>query len=91
VFVRQWPPVASEDSTVISLVEKASEGDRRSVGRLLTLVERGGVSAEKVAEVTHPLSGKSHVIGITGAPGAGKWVRYFCNLFGRNTSSFYKC
>ena len=70
--------MASEDSTVISLVEKASEGDRRSVGRLLTLVERGGVSAEKVAEVTHPLSGKSHVIGITGAPGAGKSTLTAC-------------
>jgi|TARA_X000001036_G_scaffold62797_1_gene53144 LAO/AO transport system kinase len=64
--------VAIEDSTVISLVEKASKGDRRSVGRLLTLVERGGAAAEQVAEVTHNLSDKSHVIGITGAPGAGK-------------------
>ena len=64
--------MASEDSTVISLVEKASKGDRRSVGRLLTLVERGGSAAEQVAEVTHNLSDKSHVIGIPGAPGAGK-------------------
>tara|TARA_B100000029_G_scaffold238188_1_gene235285 strand:+ start:263 stop:1216 length:954 start_codon:yes stop_codon:yes gene_type:complete len=64
--------VASEDSTINSLVERASEGDRRSVARLLTLVERGGVSAEIIAEATHPLAGKSHVIGITGAPGAGK-------------------
>ena len=64
--------MASEDSTVISLVEKASKGDRRSVGRLLTLVERGGSASEQVAEVTHNLSDKSHVIGITGAPGAGK-------------------
>ena len=64
--------MAIEDSTVISLVENASKGDRRSVGRLLTLVERGGAAAEQVAEVTHNLSDKSHVIGITGAPGAGK-------------------
>ena len=64
--------MAIEDSTVISLVEKASKGDRRSVGRLLTLVERGGAAAEQVAEVTHNLSDKSHVIGITGAPGSGK-------------------
>ena len=70
--------MASEDSTLISLVEKASEGDRRSVGRLLTLVERGGDSAEQVAEATHTLSGKSHVIGITGAPGAGKSTLTAC-------------
>ena len=70
--------MASEDSTLISLVEKASEGDRRSVGRLLTLVERGGESAEQVAESTHTLSGKSHVVGITGAPGAGKSTLTAC-------------
>ena len=70
--------MASEDSTLISLVEKASEGDRRSVGRLLTLVERGGDSAEQVAEATHTLSGNSHVIGITGAPGAGKSTLTAC-------------
>ncbi|MCH1514321.1 MAG: methylmalonyl Co-A mutase-associated GTPase MeaB [Acidimicrobiales bacterium] len=64
--------MANENSTVISLVENASKGDRRSVSRLLTLVERGGISAEEVAEATHKLAGKSHVIGITGAPGAGK-------------------
>ena len=70
--------MASEDSTLISLVEKASEGDRRSVGRLLTLVERGGEHAEQVAESTHTLSGKSHVVGITGAPGAGKSTLTAC-------------
>ena len=64
--------MASEDSKINSLVDAASEGDRRSIARLLTLVERGGISAEIVAEATHPLAGKSHVIGITGAPGAGK-------------------
>ena len=56
--------MANENSTVISLVEKASKGDRRSVGRLLTLVERGGAAAEQVAEVTHNLSDKSHVFGL---------------------------
>ena len=53
--------MASEDSTLISLVEKASEGDRRSVGRLLTLVERGGDSAEQVAEATHTLLSLIHI------------------------------
>lgn len=48
------------------------EQHRRSLGRLLTLVERGGDDAETVSELAHPDSGQAHIIGITGAPGAGK-------------------
>jgi len=42
------------------------------VGRLLTLVEHGGPVAEEITELTHADSRDAHVIGITGAPGAGK-------------------
>lgn len=54
------------------LVERAGNGDRRAVGRLLSLVERGGPVAEEIAELTHAASQAAHVIGITGAPGSGK-------------------
>ncbi|MEQ8841522.1 MAG: methylmalonyl Co-A mutase-associated GTPase MeaB [Acidimicrobiales bacterium] len=54
------------------LVERAVAGDRRAVGRLLTLVERGGAAADEIAELTHAASHEAHVIGITGSPGAGK-------------------
>lgn len=54
------------------LVEQARAGDRRAVGRLLSLVERGGARAEEIAELTHADIHDAHVIGITGAPGAGK-------------------
>ncbi|MFW2380552.1 MAG: methylmalonyl Co-A mutase-associated GTPase MeaB [Acidimicrobiales bacterium] len=57
---------------VTELVEKAQRGDNRAVGRLLTLVERGGPTSDEIAELTHPLRGNAHVVGITGAPGAGK-------------------
>ncbi len=60
------------DLAAAELVERATNGDRRSVGRLLSLVERGGAGAEEIAELTHLESHSSHVIGITGAPGAGK-------------------
>ncbi|MCP3913435.1 MAG: methylmalonyl Co-A mutase-associated GTPase MeaB [Actinomycetia bacterium] len=48
------------------------DGHRRSLGRLLTLVERGGADAETISELAHPDAGRAHIIGITGAPGAGK-------------------
>ncbi len=57
---------------VPELVEKAKAGDNRAVGRLLTLVERGGPLSDEIAGLTHPLRGNAHVVGITGAPGAGK-------------------
>ncbi len=57
---------------VAELYSAARQGNRRSLGRLLTLVERGGAHAETISELAHPDSGKAHIIGITGAPGAGK-------------------
>ena len=52
--------------------ERAAGGERRALGRLLTWVERGGTEADEVTELAHPRSGQAHVVGITGAPGAGK-------------------
>jgi len=46
--------------------------DHRAVGRLLTLVERGGPAADAVDRIVTPLTGRAHVVGITGPPGAGK-------------------
>ncbi|MEM9204431.1 MAG: methylmalonyl Co-A mutase-associated GTPase MeaB [Actinomycetota bacterium] len=54
------------------LVELALTGDRRAIGRVLTLIERGGEPADDITERTHPAAQGAHVVGITGAPGAGK-------------------
>ena len=57
------------------MLATARSGDRRAVARLLSLVERGGSRARSVAAALAarpgPL-GQAHVIGVTGAPGAGK-------------------
>ena len=57
---------------VAALFAEARSGSRRALGRLLTLVERGGPRADAISELAHPHAGAAHVIGITGAPGAGK-------------------
>ena len=54
------------------LVERARQGDRRAIGRTLTLIDRGGEIADEITELTHPSAKGAHVVGITGAPGAGK-------------------
>ncbi len=54
------------------LVEAALEGDRASLARLISLVERGGPQARAVGRLTYPKGGQAYSVGITGAPGSGK-------------------
>jgi LAO/AO transport system kinase len=54
------------------LLAAARDGDRHSLARLLTLVERGGEGARAVGRLTHPEGGRTYTIGVTGSPGAGK-------------------
>ena len=55
------------------MLAAAREGDRGAAGRLISLVERGGEPARAVGRATFPLAGAvDRVVGITGAPGAGK-------------------
>jgi LAO/AO transport system kinase len=57
---------------VPDLVDDALSGDRLSLARTLSLIERGGDPAREVSRLVFPHGGKSHTIGMTGAPGAGK-------------------
>lgn len=54
------------------LLDAARAGDRASLARVLSLVERGGAEARAIGRLTHPLGGAGYAVGITGAPGAGK-------------------
>ncbi len=58
--------------TVAALIAAARSGSVRAVARLLTIVENGGPDAALVARPLTGLSREAHIIGITGAPGAGK-------------------
>jgi LAO/AO transport system kinase len=56
-----------------ALLAAAQAGDKAALGRLISLVERGGAPAREVGRLTFgPSAAVDHVIGITGAPGAGK-------------------
>lgn len=54
------------------LFESARTGNRRALGRLLTMVERQDDNAVMVSERAHRDAGQARVIGVTGAPGSGK-------------------
>jgi LAO/AO transport system kinase len=54
------------------LAEDALKGDKRSIARLLTVVENGLSEARDAIAILYPKTGKAHIIGITGSPGVGK-------------------
>ncbi|MGI8492870.1 MAG: ArgK/MeaB family GTPase, partial [Acidimicrobiales bacterium] len=56
------------------LLRSARDGDRGAAGRLLSLLERGGTPARAVGRLTFAagVGAPTRVIGITGAPCAGK-------------------
>lgn len=54
------------------LIQRFLAGDRRALARAITHVENGTTEAREIIKATFSRSGKSHVIGITGPPGAGK-------------------
>ena len=54
------------------LVEQLLKGDRKSVARLITLVENQPEKAHEVASLLLPHLGRAHVVGVTGIPGSGK-------------------
>ncbi len=53
-------------------LEKLFAGDPRTVARSITLAENGGNGAAELMKAVFPKTGNAMVIGITGAPGAGK-------------------
>jgi LAO/AO transport system kinase len=57
---------------VPALVESARAGSPRAVARLISLVEDAHPALREVMAALAPLTGRCHVIGITGSPGVGK-------------------
>ena len=55
-----------------ALFDAARAGDRASLARLLSLIERGGDEAREIGRLSYPLGGSAYTLGLTGAPGAGK-------------------
>lgn len=55
-----------------SVIDAFRRGHRRALPRLLSVIERGGPSADRVVDAIYSQSGKADVIGVTGPPGAGK-------------------
>jgi GTPase len=66
------------------LIDQALSGEKLSIARLISMVERGDESGPYIMEKIYPRSGNAYYIGVTGPPGAGKsttvdrLVKMFC-------------
>ncbi len=54
------------------LVERICSGNRRAVSQGISLVESGAAESVSLLKSLFPRAGRAFVVGITGAPGAGK-------------------
>lgn len=57
---------------VSQLVEEATNGNRRALARLFTLLERDDDTLAAIVRATHSHAGNAYTVGVTGPPGAGK-------------------
>jgi LAO/AO transport system kinase len=55
-----------------NIVERLLNGDRRALARMVTLIENEIPAARRYLAELHQYAGRAHIVGVTGAPGAGK-------------------
>jgi len=56
----------------MDIAERVLRGDRRAVARLISMIEDSDPAAPEALAALHAHTGKAHIIGVTGPPGAGK-------------------
>lgn len=55
-----------------NIVQRLLDGDRRALARMVTLIENDSPQAHRYLAELHQHAGRAHIVGVTGAPGAGK-------------------
>lgn len=56
----------------MGLIDGVLAGDRRALARTISIVEHGGADARAVLAKLYYATGRAHIVGVTGPPGAGK-------------------
>ena len=62
----------SPSTLLLSFVERVRSGDVRALARAISVIEDNSAQATQLMKALFPHSGNATVIGLTGAPGAGK-------------------
>jgi LAO/AO transport system kinase len=55
-----------------TLIQGVLARQRRALGKAISCIEMGGSAARELIAGLYPHTGKAHLIGVTGSPGAGK-------------------
>ncbi len=53
-------------------MEKLFQGDKRTAAKMITLIENNGEGKQELLSKIYAHTGRAHVLGVTGSPGAGK-------------------
>src|SRR3954462_1916339 len=61
------PPASSQP-----LTQRLLDGDKRALARAITLVESDDPAGWELVREVYPRTGRASIVGLTGAPGAGK-------------------
>ncbi|MFN8568019.1 MAG: methylmalonyl Co-A mutase-associated GTPase MeaB [Kouleothrix sp.] len=56
----------------MKLADDLLSGNRRALARGISIVETGGAPARELLRAVYAHTGRAHIVGITGSPGAGK-------------------
>lgn len=59
-------------SSIDELIQKMVSGDKRALGKIITLMEEDSSSSAYIVSKIYPLTGKAYILGITGPPGSSK-------------------
>jgi len=62
----------NKTTDLTTLVEGVKNKDTRLLARAITFCENDQTTAEKLLAELLPLTGRAHIVGVTGAPGCGK-------------------
>ena len=74
MLISNQSPISGKDIDMndAEFINKLRSGDIRTAARLIRNLDDGEPSAFNILKELHKFSGNSHIIGITGNPGAGK-------------------
>lgn len=62
----------TQATTVQQLVQGVFRGEKRAIARTISIVENNEPEAQEIISRIYPKTGRAHIVGITGVPGAGK-------------------
>jgi len=62
----------TQPTDVQRLVQSVFRGEKRAIAKTISIIENNEPETQRIISSIYPKTGKAHIIGITGPPGAGK-------------------